>query len=225
MGEQIGITQPPNLRPAPCRPSATPRLAQERCPAAARRAALGFLAPRARLEPELTVPRTRYGRTVRTLAAAALVVAVLTFGACASSGDSDRPDAAKPTSTTVPAGSVEARTDKTVTVAPPRAAVVELVCCEYLPANVTVRGTTPTLFLVNLQKEADIVGVVRRSDLQHDFAIAAASGATLAQSERLALGERATLTLEGIDPGAYSFYCTLPGHAAQGMRGALRVEA
>lgn len=112
-----------------------------------------------------------------------------------------------------------------MTIAPPEAVVVDLVCCEFSPAELTVRGTTPTLFLVNRQTEADIAGVVRRSDLQHEFAIAGPRGLTLAQSERLAIGERATLTLEGLDPGAYDFYCTLPGHAAQGMRGTLRVDA
>lgn len=41
---------------------------------------------------------------VRSLAAAAVVLAVLTAGGCAGSGDSDRPEVAQATSTTVPAG-------------------------------------------------------------------------------------------------------------------------
>lgn len=159
------------------------------------------------------------------MAAAAVLLAALPFGACARNGDNERPEAAQPISTTVTSASVGARTDKTVTAAPPEAVVVELVCCEFSPADVTVRGTTPTLFLVNLQTDEDIAGVVRRSDLQHDLAIASPDGLTLAQSERLAIGERATLTFERLRPGTYNFYCTLPGHAAQGMRGALRVEA
>lgn len=147
----------------------------------------------------------------------------MVVGACAGSGDGERAEVAPSTSMTVPAAVVEARTDKTVTVAPPGAVVVELVCCRFSPAEVTVRGATPTLFLVNLQTDADVNPSVRPFDLQHDFAIVGPGGLTIAQSERLAIGERAVFTFEGLESGSYDFFCTLLGHAVQGMRGTLQV--
>lgn len=88
-----------------------------------------------------------------------------------------------------------------------------------------MHGTSVTLFLVNLQSDADINQVVSAADLQHDLTIVGPNGLTLAKSDRLAIGERATFTVTGLRSGSYEFYCTLRGHSAQGMRGMLRVES
>ena len=37
-------------------------------------------------------------------------------------------------------------------------------------------------------------------------------------------GQRIALTIQASTPGTYDFVCTLPGHEAAGMRGALTVE-
>lgn len=160
-----------------------------------------------------------------------LLLFLLTAGACgADRGSSANDEPGRGAITTAPPTSasarpVVARTDKTVTNAPEGFPVIELVCCQYSPAEVTVSGASVRLFLLNLQTEADINDVAQAADLQHDLTIVGADGLTLAKSDRLAFGERATFTVEGLPPGSYEFYCTLRGHSAQGMRGSLKVQA
>lgn len=160
-----------------------------------------------------------------------LLLVVLAVGACGadderSSGNeaaSSEGTAGSSTSTSTPL--LVAKTDKSVAVAPSNVPIVELVCCAYAPSEVTVRTDSATLFLVNMQTEADLNEAVRAADLQHDLTIVGSDGLPLARSDRLALGERGTFTVEGLSPGSYEFYCTLRGHASQGMKGTLNVVA
>jgi uncharacterized cupredoxin-like copper-binding protein len=171
----------------------------------------------------------------------ALVLVLLSAGACGAdrngSADDEPARAANvaASSTSAPKRPVVARTHKSETDASAGSHMVELVCgrpggdpgrlCEYSPSEVTASGTSVKMFLVNLQTEADLNGFVKAADLQHDLKILGADGQTLAQSERLAIGERATFTVDGLPPGSYEFYCTIPGHATQGMRGTLSIDA
>lgn len=59
--------------------------------------------------------------------------------------------------------------------------------------------------------------VVNRGTLQHDFKIKGK------KTPGLKPGERATLRVTFKKPGRYRFICTVPGHAAAGMKGVLRV--
>ena len=58
--------------------------------------------------------------------------------------------------------------------------------------------------------------------LTHDVAIEDKSGKTIAQTEVIAEGSDST-TAE-LEPGEYTFYCTVPGHREGGMEGTLTVK-
>lgn len=58
--------------------------------------------------------------------------------------------------------------------------------------------------------------------LMHDVAIEDSSGKTIAQTEVIAEGSDST-TAE-LEPGEYTFYCTVPGHREGGMEGTLTVK-
>lgn len=58
--------------------------------------------------------------------------------------------------------------------------------------------------------------------LTHDVAIEDSSGKTIGKTDLVAEGsDSATVNLE---PGEYTFYCTVPGHREAGMEGTLTVE-
>jgi uncharacterized cupredoxin-like copper-binding protein len=59
--------------------------------------------------------------------------------------------------------------------------------------------------------------VTNRGTVSHDFKIAGK------KTKLLAKGKTATLRASFARPGRYRFLCTVPGHAAGGMRGVLRV--
>jgi plastocyanin len=60
--------------------------------------------------------------------------------------------------------------------------------------------------------------VTNRGRLPHDFAI------TGKKTRRLSAGKRATLTVTFRRAGRFPFVCTVPGHAAGGMKGTLVVR-
>lgn len=59
--------------------------------------------------------------------------------------------------------------------------------------------------------------VTNRGSLGHDFKIAGK------KTTRLAPGKSATLKVTFKKAGKYAFLCTVPGHAAGGMKGVLRI--
>jgi plastocyanin len=58
--------------------------------------------------------------------------------------------------------------------------------------------------------------------LTHDVAIEDSSGKTVAQTDLI--GNEETSTTANLKPGAYTFYCSVPGHREAGMEGTLTVK-
>ena len=56
----------------------------------------------------------------------------------------------------------------------------------------------------------------------HDVAFEEASGETIGQTELIT--DSSTSTVVDFKPGAYTFYCSVPGHREAGMEGTLTVE-
>ena len=75
-----------------------------------------------------------------------------------------------------------------------------------------------TLSKRTVPKGAVTFTVTNRGRLQHDFAI---SGK---KTRRLSAGKRATLSVTFRKAGRYPYVCTVPGHAAGGMKGTLVVK-
>jgi plastocyanin len=58
--------------------------------------------------------------------------------------------------------------------------------------------------------------------LQHDVAVADSSGKVLGQTNLVSSGTASTTV--DLQPGTYTFYCTVPGHKEAGMEGTLTVK-
>lgn len=66
------------------------------------------------------------------------------------------------------------------------------------------------------------VNFTNSSPVPHDVALEDEAGETIAETEVLAEGSDST-TAE-LEPGEYTFYCTVPGHRQGGMEGTLTVK-
>lgn len=66
------------------------------------------------------------------------------------------------------------------------------------------------------------VNFTNSSPVPHDVAIEDSGGETIAETEVLAEGSDST-TAE-LEPGEYTFYCSVPGHRQAGMEGTLTVK-
>ncbi len=64
---------------------------------------------------------------------------------------------------------------------------------------------------------------VNKSQTPHNVAVAVEGEKDLGVSDDVAAGST-SLSLQNVAPGAYTFYCTLPGHRAGGMEGTLTVK-
>ena len=139
------------------------------------------------------------------LAVAAL--AVLGLAACGSSSSSSSNSttaASTPTSTT-PAGGGGAGGGSAVNISTPGGSTLA-----YDQKDVSAKAGSVTINFDN--KEA----------LQHDVAVADSSGKVLGQTDLVSSGTaNATVDLQ---PGTYTFYCTVPGHRDAGMEGTLTVK-
>lgn len=58
--------------------------------------------------------------------------------------------------------------------------------------------------------------------VQHDVAIESSGGETVGQTELVTEGSSSTAVK--LEPGKYTFYCTVPGHREAGMEGTLTVK-
>ena len=79
------------------------------------------------------------------------------------------------------------------------------------PSTISVPHGKVVFFLVN-------TGTV-----QHDMAIRDSSGNRMAVSELISAGDSSVFTVDNIDAGTYTIYCTQQGHEASGMKGTLTV--
>jgi len=66
------------------------------------------------------------------------------------------------------------------------------------------------------------IDFVNAQSIAHDVAIESPDGEQIGKTEVITDGEDST-TVE-LEPGEYTFYCTVPGHREAGMEGALTVE-
>lgn len=66
------------------------------------------------------------------------------------------------------------------------------------------------------------VNFTNSSPVPHDVAIEDSSGEAIAETEVIAEGSDST-TAE-LEPGEYTFFCTVPGHRQAGMEGTLTVK-
>lgn len=70
--------------------------------------------------------------------------------------------------------------------------------------------------------QLDILSV-NKSQVQHDIALKDGSGALIGKGKRVVNGGTSEFSAT-LKPGKYTFLCTVPGHAAGGMKGTLTVK-
>jgi plastocyanin len=68
----------------------------------------------------------------------------------------------------------------------------------------------------------DTIDFVNPSTTPHNVAIETSSGKKLAETKTIGKGE--TSTKVELEPGTYTFYCSIPGHREGGMEGTLTIE-
>ena len=79
------------------------------------------------------------------------------------------------------------------------------------PSSITLPHGQAVFFLVN------------SGSTQHDMAIRDSTGNRLAVSELVSAGDSVVFTVNNIDAGTYTIFCTQQGHEASGMKGTLTV--
>jgi plastocyanin len=133
-------------------------------------------------------------------------LAVLGLAACGGSSNGNSTTAAStPASTTPAGGGAGAGGGSTVDISTPGGSTLA-----YDQKDVSAKAGSVTINFDN--KEA----------LQHDVAVADSSGKVLGQTNLVSSGTaNATVNLQ---PGTYTFYCTVPGHREAGMEGTLTVK-
>jgi plastocyanin len=60
-------------------------------------------------------------------------------------------------------------------------------------------------------------------DLPHNVCVDSSGGSELGCSDQI-MGASTTLALDNLKPGKYTFFCSVPGHEAAGMKGTLTVQ-
>ena len=91
------------------------------------------------------------------------------------------------------------------------------------PVPVTVTAGKPTEFRFTLNKKTVKKGTVafkvtNKGAISHDFKIAGK------KTKSLTKGKAQTLAIVFKKAGKYAYLCTLPGHAAAGMKGSFTVK-
>ena len=137
--------------------------------------------------------------------ACAAVVAALGLAACGGGGDNnnDTTAAATPPATTTGGGG--AGGGSTVNISTPSG--TELA---YDQKDVSAKAGSVTIDFTN------------NESISHDVAIESPSGDTVGQTDLVASGT-ANTTVD-LQPGTYTFFCTVPGHREAGMVGPLTVK-
>jgi plastocyanin len=68
------------------------------------------------------------------------------------------------------------------------------------------------------------IDLTNDASISHDVAVEDSGGSELGKSDLIANGETSSLDLSNLEPGEYTFFCTVPGHREGGMEGTLTVE-
>ena len=148
--------------------------------------------------------RLRKGDRMKKASAVLAVTALAAFGLAACGGSSNdngtTAAATSATTTTVAAGGAG-----TVNISTPSGSTLA-----YDQKTASAKAGTVTVDFDNKQA------------LQHDVAIADSSGKVLGQTDLVSSGTAATTV--DLQPGTYTFYCTVPGHKEAGMQGTLTVK-
>jgi plastocyanin len=142
-------------------------------------------------------------------ASAVLIVAALAvvgLAACGGSSNNDTTAASTPATNTTPAGGGGAAGGgSTVNISTPSGSDLA-----FDQKSASAKAGSVTIDFDNKQP------------LQHDVAVADSSGKILGQTDLVSSGTaNATVNLQ---PGTYTFYCTVPGHREAGMQGTLTVK-
>ncbi len=132
-------------------------------------------------------------------------LAVVGLAACGGSSNNSTTAASTPASTTPAGGGGGAGGGSTVDISTPSGSNLE-----YDQKSVTAKAGKVTIGFDN--KEA----------LPHDVAVADSSGKVLGQTDLVSSGTASTTV--DLQPGTYTFYCTVPGHREAGMQGTLTVK-
>jgi plastocyanin len=136
-------------------------------------------------------------------------LAVIGLAACGSSSSSSNDNsttaASTPASTTPAAGGGGAGGASTVDISTPSGSTLA-----FDQKDVSAKAGSVTVDFDNKQS------------LQHDVAVADSSGKVLGQTDLVSSGTSNTTV--DLQPGTYTFYCTVPGHKDAGMEGTLTVK-
>jgi plastocyanin len=140
----------------------------------------------------------------------ALILATFALAACGSSSDDSSSTSVETTTesqTETGSGQAEGGTAGSAASLDIEAAPSGLA---YASESATAKAGKVTLDFTNPQP------------LTHDVAIEDSSGKTIGKSELIAEGSDSAVV--DLEPGEYTFYCTVPGHREAGMEGTLTVE-
>src|SRR6185437_12058723 len=141
---------------------------------------------------------------MRRVSAVLIVAALAVVGlaACGGSSNDNSTTAASTPASTTPAGGGAAGGGSTVDISTPSGSDLA-----FDQKSVSAKAGNVTVDFDNKQP------------LQHDVAVADSSGKVLGQTDLVSSGTaNATVDLQ---PGTYTFYCTVPGHREAGMQGTL----
>ena len=144
---------------------------------------------------------------VRMVGVLFLVAAVGVVGGCGGDGDDN--------ATTATTNTTDTTTTSTKPTSPAAAVTVSMKEYIFIPENLEVkRGTT--LDVKNDGQIAHNLTIENSPDPEK-------AGAKLAATSTFLPGKEEKLTVD-LNPGKYSFVCTVPGHRDQGMKGRIAVK-
>jgi plastocyanin len=156
-------------------------------------------------------PEPAAGSRSRTAGAALVLVGLLALAGCGSSSSSS-----SATTSAAPATTTAASTAATTTTTPATGGSTVSVSAD--PEGQLKFSTT------SLTAKAGQVSVAftNMSSLEHNLTIASASGTVVGATPTFSGGTK-TVSVH-LAPGAYKFYCSIPGHRQAGMEGTLTVQ-
>jgi plastocyanin len=131
-------------------------------------------------------------------------MATLGLAACGGGGSNSTTAASTPTSTAA-AGGGGAAGGSTVSLSTPSGSSLA-----YNQKSVSAKAGNVTINFDNTQA------------LQHDVTVADSSGKVLGATNLVSSGTATTSV--NLQPGTYTFYCSVPGHREAGMEGTLTVK-